>query len=337
MQIRVALIGAALSLLCLNPEAALAQGSRSAAAEAYDRGTSAYLDGSYEKAAQWFETANRLAPAAPALMQAVRAHYKAGNTLKASSLALQLKLEYGAEPSAVKYADSILDENAAQYVQVQVHCDDCSLEVDGSVQQYPVFFVEPSVGHTISATFSTGAVSEELSGNAGETRELSFEAPPPPPPEEKPEVVEIGPTDETPKEKEGRSGLSPVVFFVGAGVTVGLTVGAIVTGLGAKSAVDDYNAASKEYLNCQDEPTCDSDMENALYKTAKSKLDDSESKVTIRNVMFAMTGVFGAATAVIGIFFTDWKGGEKSDAKASLGFDVAPLPGGGFATLKGRF
>jgi outer membrane protein assembly factor BamD (BamD/ComL family) len=90
MQIRVALIGVALSLLCLNPEAALAQGSRSAAAEAYDRGTAAYLDGSYEKAAQWFETANRLAPAAPALMQAVRAHHKAGSALKASSLALQL-------------------------------------------------------------------------------------------------------------------------------------------------------------------------------------------------------------------------------------------------------
>src|SRR5262245_56592242 len=99
-------------------------------------------------------------------MQAVRAHHKAGNALKASSLALQLKLEYGAEPAAVQYADTILGENAAQYVQVQVHCDECSLEVDGSVQQYPVFFVEPSVGHTISATFSTGAVSEEVSGNA---------------------------------------------------------------------------------------------------------------------------------------------------------------------------
>ncbi|HEY2735655.1 MAG TPA: hypothetical protein VGI70_16775, partial [Polyangiales bacterium] len=63
---------------------------RQAAAEAYDRGTAAYLEGSYEEAGKWFETANRMAPAAPALMQAIRAHEHYDNKARAATLALEL-------------------------------------------------------------------------------------------------------------------------------------------------------------------------------------------------------------------------------------------------------
>jgi hypothetical protein len=340
MQIRVALIGAALSLLCLDPGAVLAQGggSRSAAAEAYDRGTGAYLDGSYEKAAQWFETANRLAPAAPALMQAVRAHDKAGNTLKAASLALQLKREYAAEPAAVKFADTILEANASQYVQVQVQCDGCSLEVDDGVQEYPVFFVEAGVGHNIAATFPTGTVSEEVTGNAGDTRELAFEAPPAPPPViDDPTIV---PPPVTPATQDpGGKGMTPVVFFVGAGVTVGLAVGAIVMGLGTNSAVEDFDNAADASNKCGEgleTGDCTQTEYDELYEEADSLLDTAKGKRTTTTVLWVATGVVAAATATIGIFFTDWKG--KGDAKkASLDFDLAPLRGGAFATLKGRF
>lgn len=331
---------AVMTALCLTQGAATAQsgGSLSAAAEAYDRGTAAYLDGSYAKAAQWFETANRLAPAAPALMQAVRAHHKAGNSLKASSLALQLKLEYGAEPAAVQFAESILEENAAQYVQVQVQCTDCSLAVDGGVQEYPAFFVEPDVAHTIAATFPTGTVSEELNAAAGENRELAFEAPPPPPVEQEQEKPPAFEGTSTPASKtDTRSGLTPVVFFVGAGITVGLAVGSLVTGLGTRSAVDDYEKAADASNSCGDDPDCSPAEYQRLRDAAEVLLDDANGKRTVRNVLFVATGVFAAATATVGIFFTDWKGNDEDDEQAGIDFDVAPLPGGAFATLKGRF
>src|SRR3954462_14883280 len=67
---------------------------RQAAAEAYDQGTAAYLSGDYEKAAEWFKTANRMSPAAPALIQAARAHQQAGHQSRAATLALRIVTEY---------------------------------------------------------------------------------------------------------------------------------------------------------------------------------------------------------------------------------------------------
>ena len=78
---------------------------RQAAAEAYDQGTAAYLAGDYAKAAEWFETANRLSPAAPALIQAARAHSKPANLPRAATLALRLTHEYPNEPAAVEFGE----------------------------------------------------------------------------------------------------------------------------------------------------------------------------------------------------------------------------------------
>jgi outer membrane protein assembly factor BamD (BamD/ComL family) len=69
---RIAVLVAAASLAAVPSARAQDARQRQAAAEAYDQGTAAYLAGDYEKAAEWFETANRLAPAAPALIQAAR-------------------------------------------------------------------------------------------------------------------------------------------------------------------------------------------------------------------------------------------------------------------------
>ena len=61
-------------------------GERAEAAEAYDRGTTAYLSEQYELAAHWFERAYRVVPTSTALVQAVRAHHKAGNSIRAAWL-----------------------------------------------------------------------------------------------------------------------------------------------------------------------------------------------------------------------------------------------------------
>src|SRR6187551_3774396 len=92
--VRIAVLLAAACLAVAQPARAQDARSRQAAAEAYDQGTAAYLAGEYEKAAEWFETANRLAPAAPALIQAARSLQEAGLKSRAASIALRLTTEY---------------------------------------------------------------------------------------------------------------------------------------------------------------------------------------------------------------------------------------------------
>jgi hypothetical protein len=75
---RIAVLVAAAWLTAAQPGVAQDARQRQAAAEAYDQGTSAYLSGDYVKAAEWFETANRLASAAPALIQSARSLQQAG-------------------------------------------------------------------------------------------------------------------------------------------------------------------------------------------------------------------------------------------------------------------
>nr|MDQ3036002.1 hypothetical protein [Myxococcota bacterium] len=60
---------------------------RQAAADAFDRGTRAFLARDYPRAGQWFETAYRMAPAAVALIGAVRAYERGGNVQRAATLA----------------------------------------------------------------------------------------------------------------------------------------------------------------------------------------------------------------------------------------------------------
>src|SRR5262249_55564611 len=85
---------------------------RQAAAEAYDQGTAAYLSGDYEKAAEWFETANRMSPAAPALIQAARAHQQAGHLVRAATLALRLTLEHSDDATAMQFGQGLLERLA---------------------------------------------------------------------------------------------------------------------------------------------------------------------------------------------------------------------------------
>src|SRR5262245_34159669 len=89
---------------------------RQAAAEAYDKGTSAYVAQDYEGAAQWFETANRLSPAAPALIQAARAHQQAGHLTRAATLALQLVQTYPDDSNATTIGEGLLTELAPRFL-----------------------------------------------------------------------------------------------------------------------------------------------------------------------------------------------------------------------------
>lgn len=296
---------------------------RQAAAEAYDQGTAAYVARDYQKAAQWFETANRLSPAAPALIQSTRSHYKAGNLPRAATLALQLTSTYASEPTAVEVGQSLLDEATPQLVRVDVECEGCSLDVDGTLQEFKSFYIAPDTAHTVTASFETGEVASDVSGAAGETKPLSFEAPPPPPTVVDPTKPSPGPDDEILLGSDGKPRdavkrpLPPIVTFIGAGLTGALLIGSVVSTVDVYARAEDYEAAADEA-----NAACTAGSSNCttLHNKAKDLLDDGEPTEMRTTILWVATGVVGAATAIIALTLTDWSGGDD-DARAGVARD----------------
>lgn len=285
---------------------------RRAAAEAYDRGSAAYLAEDWVRAAEFFELAHRLAPAAPALIQAVRSHDRAGDTLRAATLALRLAHLYGDDDAARETADAVLEAAWPRFVRVDVRCDECTVELDGTLLEHPSFFVEPSAEHTVAAHFSTGDVSEVVQGEAGERRELAFEAPPP---------SASGGGDTTGNGSGHGSassgsggGLPPFVLVAAAVLTAGAGGLLLWSGLDTLGGVDAYEA----------DPT-------------PARLAEGQDKELRTNILIGVTGGLGLATLVLALF-TDFGGGEsESQGESATTVSFAPLPGGALGAVGGRF
>lgn len=312
---------------------------RQAAAEAYDQGTAAYVAHDYEKAAQWFETANRLSPAAPALIQSARSHYKAGDIARAATLALQLTLTYASDPTATDVGNGLLQETTPQLLRVDVECDGCSLDVDGTLQEFKSFFVDPGTAHTVTASFETGERSSDVSGEAGESKSLSFTAPPP-----APTVVAThlpGADEDAVLGEDGqprdvnRKPLPPVVTFVGAGLTGALLIGSIISTVDTYSRADEWETAADDAnAACRaGRPDCE-----ALRDHANEVLDDGEPTELRTTVLWVATGVVGAATAIIALTLTDWSGGDDEHASSlSMQPLLDPVQGSAGIRLGAKF
>ena len=119
---------------------------RQAAAAAFDRGTTAYLQQDYATAARWFETANDLAPAAGALLQAIRAHERAANELRAASLALRLIEQFGEDARAATAAQEVLEELAPKFLRIEVDCERLCDRRGRCAAEPPVFFLAARYG-----------------------------------------------------------------------------------------------------------------------------------------------------------------------------------------------
>lgn len=284
---------------------------RESAAQAYDRGTSAYLAEDYGRAAQWFETANRLAPAVAALVQAVRSHGRAGNATRAATLALQLQALYGDDEAATRTAASALAQ-ARSFVRIDVECDqECTLEVGGAIIGHRSFFLIPGEEHEVVASFAGGSRRQRVSGAAGQTLSLRFEAPE--------EVDNTPPADDpTPTVEVGAGG--------GGGVPLGVTIASavVVAGLGGVliwSGVDTLDGV----------PAYEADPTAA-------GLADGRSREERTNWLIAGTSVAGALTAIL-MIFTDW--GTDDGSSAEAGPEVAAMlevqPMGLLAGARGSF
>lgn len=310
------LTGLGLLLLTALPAGAqVSARDRQAAAEAYDRGTAAYLARDYAEAARWFETAHRLAPAAAALVQAVRAYEQVGNDLRVATLGLRLSALYPDDPAARRAAERAL-RRASRFYRIDVECEGCTVQLDGAVMEHPSFFVEPDTEHVIEAAFETGTRRETVRGAAGEQRTLRFEAPPPPEvqaPVATEQFAQQPAADETP-----RTAPATPTSGGGGGIHVGVTIAAMVA-----------TAALGGVLIWSGLDTLDGVPAYEMNPTPEG-LADGRSREARTNWLIAGTCIAAAATLVLAIF-TDW------DGEPSVAPEVAIQSDGLAAGLRGRF
>ncbi len=257
-----------------------------AAASAFDSGSAAYVSENWAQAGHWFELAHQFAPSAPALIQAARSYRHDGNLERAGNLALKLQALYPEDPTAAETATDILGWAEGRLVRVAVQCEGCTLMVDGALVDHPDFFLPAGRPHLVVAEFDTGQQQSEVSGVAGETRQLSFSAPPAPP------APAAAPSPELPRPSRSAGGLSPALFISGCGLT------AVAGGLLLWSGFDTLDGVESYEAN----PTLEG-------------LRVGEDKELRTNVLIGVTVALGVATLSL-LPFTDW-GGDATQARAS--------------------
>lgn len=305
------------------PAVARAQSAadREAAATAFDRGTSAYLAHDYTRAAQWFETAYGMAPSSAALIQSIRANNRAGNLLRAATLALQIPALYADDAAATRLANELIPQATPLFVRVDVTCTtECSVELDGGIVTFMSFFVEPDADHRIAASFETGTVEATVNAAAGEARPLSFEAPPPP------AVAVVDEDDDTddvaPTPPPSGGGISPAFFITGAVLTVLAGGGLVGAGIYTLDGVPAYERA----------PT-------------SAGLADGQSRETLTNAMIGVTAALAATTVLLAVF-TDWDGDpargpateeEPAPSSVEVTASIGASPEGASLALLGTF
>lgn len=266
---------------------------RLAAGQTYDRATAAYLARDYARAAPLFETAYRLAPAAAPLVQAVRAHERAGNHLRAATLALRLAAFYPNDEAAQRQAESTLSTSAGNFLRIDVICSSaCTLELDGQLQEHSSFFASPGEPHVVRATFEHGVRQQSVSGAAGTVETLSFEAPVADGTDASPEpiVASREPARDGPEPSGG--GVHPAAFAIGAALTLSAAGALVWSGIDALDGVPAYRAM----------PTLE-------------RLRDGQTRELRTNVLVGVTSALAVATLVLALA-TDWDG-ERRDSSAT--------------------
>lgn len=299
---RAALVGMLIGTLYVGP--AYAQDAQpsperiKAAAEEFDRGRRAYLAKDFEQAALHFENANRDAPRAETLRLAIRARRDAKQLARAATLAAIVQQRYPDDAPSMQYAKETLDAASPHLQQYAIDCNvDCAIAADGRVVSqsdalHHRIFLDPGA-HDLGVSFGEGrSTAKKIDAKKGGKDSLAFEAPPapkvePPPPvdpnRDKPPPPPSGPP---PSEKP----FGPLVFFVGAGLT--LAAG----GATVWSGIDTQNAPGTDAVR----------RECAGKDESCPAYQEGQDKELRTNVLIGSTIGLGVVTGVIGLFFTQW-------------------------------
>lgn len=295
-----------LALLLAAPVVAAQQqpstgGDVSSAAAAFQEGQRLQLAREYARAAEFFEIADHAAPSPAALRSAIRSHQAANHLARAATLALIARDRDAADPQSAQLAASVIAESSPRLSRVHVTCSPaCTITVDrlaasGDAAESHTFFVEPGARNLETRWANRGTRARSLDCTAGQSVELSLDAPPPeatapvtPPPAPvivPPPVVVVAPPPPPPVAQPARRPLPPVVFWIGLAAT------AAAGGVLVWSHVDTLSA-----------------RDAYVQRPTEAGYNDGVSRQTRSTALVATTAVLGVATAVVGAFFTEWSG-----------------------------
>jgi hypothetical protein len=281
---------------------------RSAAAE-YDAGRRAFMENKYEEAAIHFENAFHDAPRAEALRNAIRARKDAKQFARAATLAALAERIYADDTTTMVVVHDTLSDAAPKLERISLDCSPkCGVASDGRVLSLEdvshfVFFVDPGPHDIVVSWEGDRTKQMKVDAKPGGRLEWKLQAPvevaPPPPP------AVVTPPPQPPVHDEPAQASSkpfgPVVFFIGAGLTV---VGA---GLTIASGIQTENSPGAAAVQSQ----CAGQGENCpAYQTGRS-----EQLRT--NILLGSTIGVGVLTGVVGIFFTQWSHSPKTPARSS--------------------
>lgn len=292
------------------------------AADEFEAGRRAYKARDFEVAAVHFENADRVAPNADTLRGAIRARREARQPDRAATLAASALLRYPNNKSLRTYAESVISAAEKTLHKVEVSCEpSCSLALDNRVTPYEsvdaaVLYVEPG-DHAIVAGWS-GARTKlaEIEAGAGTSSKLEFVAPEEPEPEPAVEAASVEPSDPVSADAamlgvdlaaKPRAGLPPAVFWAGTGLT------AVLGGVTLWSGLDTQSNPGPDKVRAD----C------AGLGEGCPTYQDGLSKQRRTNVLLVATGAVGVATAIVGIFATDWD--SSGDAPPATGNSLSPI------------
>ncbi|MFZ5890350.1 MAG: hypothetical protein ACOY0T_04710 [Myxococcota bacterium] len=300
------LLGLSLGLCVTRPALSASQPTPTQirqAAEAFDRGREAYKNEDYVSAAEQFERADAQAGSPTALEYAIRSRDRASQLDRAATLAALVGKRYPDNAALVKLANDVQERARGSLYELSVQCGDpCDLAVDdkivpGEPDLTRTIFL-PAGRHSVRAGFGneTGG-SEEIQATSGGKGRVSFDAPAPavaPTPEASTPTAPP-PVDKGDQKKE-RSGWSPTVFWIGAGLTGAIGIATTWSG------IDTLNNPGKDKIrdNCMPQDTSCSYYQEGLANQRRT------------NILLGATAAVGVTTILIGVLATDWGGSNAA-------------------------
>ncbi len=335
MRAKALVLGCLMSLAL--PQAARGQSedARARAKEAYDRGVDAHDRGDHRLAAREFARADAIAPSAVALQAALDAAIDADDPALGSELLERSSRGpvSGALAGTVARARKKFAGRAGRIAILCPSAARCQASIDGGASaldvKSPTWVTAGRHVVTLSVneertTKSVEVVAEQTVEVGAPPRKESStakteEAPPPvvPKPEPAPSPAPSPPPEAPPQKAKG---LSPVVFWTGAGLTGAAAIGTVIAAEATRREHENFLATG-----------CD----RANFDGCERRQSEGESAQLLTNLGIAATAAFGAATVVIGVAFTNWSADKGPPPQAS--WIVTPIASGAAAGYATRF
>ncbi len=321
---RVALSSGALLAIVATSSIALAADGKEEAAAAYDRGASAYDRGDFKTAATELARADELAESAVTLELAINAAIRADDAALGMTLADRATRRKGTSTGSAKAdyaAENARKKLGAKVGRLSVVCPSsgapasgssrCTAALDGASFEIGSARYVTVGKHRLSVTRASSAAPElfDVTIEPGKTVELIPAASPPIDANSKGAAsAPVAPRDE-------RRGLSPVWFWVAAGVTAAGAGVSVVSGLDTKSKHDAFVAD----------------------RSSTQASNDGKASEQRTILLLAGTGVLAVATAALGLFAVDWRASSSvaSSARPKLDVAIDPSLQGGHLMLGG--